>query len=440
MFSFKSLNRSFTLLLVIFIFLTWCLSFYLWLSFNDLEKSYFKNALTSELNKANTAIASAYSSYGRYDTAETTTPPFKIHLTESATVAGTCEPLPLEVKSIEEDGVKTLYIQQNLKLIPKIYPDTKHISQAGCLHIKVSASKDDLQSIHKKISYYKNIAACIPLIQLLIGFYCVYIFRKQFKRLNNDLDSIQSGKIEKIEVDSYINEFEPMLTLLNSELSRIKILQSIIKNRVRDYAHAINSPLTVLFDLCKQYLPEKTLELTDQLIATISNIRDRYVRRMIIKRNDSDNDPIVLELLYNLHAFQFKSLLDINNVEWIIKGSSDITVNADADDLEEAISNLIDNCIKYGESKIETSITVDNNTVNIITDNDGEAPELDQMNLLKQTGGQLDEKYVGYGLGIKSVANIAFLYNGTLNFDNSPLGGLRVTLSLPAGNPPNKDI
>ena len=47
-------------------------------------------------------------------------------------------------------------------------------------------------------------------------------------------------------------------------------------------------------------------------------------------------------------------------------------------------------------------------------------------------GARLDESKPGSGLGLSIVADLASLYGGSLTLGQSPLGGLRAELVLPA--------
>ncbi|HEY9148441.1 MAG TPA: ATP-binding protein, partial [Gammaproteobacteria bacterium] len=47
-------------------------------------------------------------------------------------------------------------------------------------------------------------------------------------------------------------------------------------------------------------------------------------------------------------------------------------------------------------------------------------------------GVRADEQVPGSGLGLAIVNELASLYDGALSLDDSPLGGLRVMLTLPA--------
>jgi len=48
-----------------------------------------------------------------------------------------------------------------------------------------------------------------------------------------------------------------------------------------------------------------------------------------------------------------------------------------------------------------------------------------------ERGKRLDESRPGSGLGLSIVADLASIYGGSLELDESPLGGLRAILRLP---------
>jgi len=49
-----------------------------------------------------------------------------------------------------------------------------------------------------------------------------------------------------------------------------------------------------------------------------------------------------------------------------------------------------------------------------------------------ERGVRIDESSPGSGLGLAIVRDLAEVYGGTISLDESPLGGLRVQVSLPA--------
>ena len=108
-------------------------------------------------------------------------------------------------------------------------------------------------------------------------------------------------------------------------------------------------------------------------------------------------------------------------------------------DLEEMIGNLVDNAGKWAASAVRIAIApepaqsgAERAFFRIAVDDDGPglAPELRAAALTR--GRRLDETKPGSGLGLSIVADLAALYGGDLTLDDSPMGGLRADLRLPA--------
>lgn len=70
--------------------------------------------------------------------------------------------------------------------------------------------------------------------------------------------------------------------------------------------------------------------------------------------------------------------------------------------------------------------------VTITVDDDGEGLDPALMPRVMQRGVRADERVPGSELGLAIVHDLAELYGGSLALERSPLGGLRVRLTMPA--------
>ena len=64
-------------------------------------------------------------------------------------------------------------------------------------------------------------------------------------------------------------------------------------------------------------------------------------------------------------------------------------------------------------------------------DDDGPGIDAAQRDEVLSRGSRLDEQVAGHGLGLGIVRDIVDAWGGGLQLAESPLGGLRVTVSLP---------
>jgi signal transduction histidine kinase len=68
----------------------------------------------------------------------------------------------------------------------------------------------------------------------------------------------------------------------------------------------------------------------------------------------------------------------------------------------------------------------------ITLDDDGPGLNAQQRDVVMHRGVRADEQVPGSGLGLAIVDDLARLYGGRVELLDSPLGGLRATLTLPA--------
>ena len=64
-------------------------------------------------------------------------------------------------------------------------------------------------------------------------------------------------------------------------------------------------------------------------------------------------------------------------------------------------------------------------------DDDGRGLSAAERAQVSRRGQRLDESTPGSGLGLSIVVDLAAIYGGSLQLEDSPLGGLRASLRLP---------
>ena len=110
-------------------------------------------------------------------------------------------------------------------------------------------------------------------------------------------------------------------------------------------------------------------------------------------------------------------------------------VRVQREDLDEMLGNLLENACKWARSRIVIESTPGNvesgSRILITVDDDGSGLPADMRERVLQRGVRADEKAAGSGLGLAIVRDLAELYQGSIALSDSPLGGLRATLTLP---------
>lgn len=96
------------------------------------------------------------------------------------------------------------------------------------------------------------------------------------------------------------------------------------------------------------------------------------------------------------------------------------------------LGNLLDNACKWADRRVDIHADLDGQSLAIRVDDDGRGLAASARDAVLRRGVRADQQVQGSGLGLSIVDDLARLHGGTLTLADSPLGGLRVLLTLPA--------
>ena len=137
-------------------------------------------------------------------------------------------------------------------------------------------------------------------------------------------------------------------------------------------------------------------------------------------------------------ARTFDKVYDERGLEFAIGDLDSLRFRGESQDLTDLIGNLLDNAGKWAREKVQVSAERDTHLGGggrpfffVRIDDDGPGLDPDARAAAVQRGLRLDESRPGSGLGLSIVVDLAAVYGGSLNLEDSPLGGLRASLRLP---------
>lgn len=254
---------------------------------------------------------------------------------------------------------------------------------------------------------------------------------RPLRRVRVALADIRGGRTERMEGD-WPSEVQPLVSELDSLLEHNAAVLGRARTHVGNLAHALKTPLAVLGNEASRRQGPRA-DAIDRQVVTMRRWVDHYLSRAraaatgAVLGARTPVAPVIGDLkrtLRRIHADR--------SVEIVAQQQDETAAfRGERQDLEEMIGNLLDNACKWATSRVEISATRQDGQLVLTIDDDGAGLPPSQHGEAMGRGRRLDESSPGSGLGLAIVADIAGLYGGRLQLDESPLGGLRAVLTLP---------
>ncbi|PVB60310.1 ATP-binding protein [Labrenzia sp. 011] len=148
---------------------------------------------------------------------------------------------------------------------------------------------------------------------------------------------------------------------------------------------------------------------------------------------DGDEEVQTTDIALILEELEEEAEISGHSVTTRIDGPLDAEVRRIS--MKRCLSNLVTNACKYG-SRVEISAGIESNWLVVTIDDDGPGIPEDQRDLAFRAFHRLDlarnQDQSGSGLGLAIARDIARGHGGELFLEDSPLGGLRTRLRVPA--------
>ncbi len=295
-------------------------------------------------------------------------------------------------------------------------------------------------------SRYRNFRNRLAIALLLtgLGLVTATLFQVRFgllplRQIEKGLAAIRSGDVTRLKGELPA-EIEPLQTELNALIQSNQDIVDRARTQVGNLAHALKTPLAVITNEArddKSVLGEKVAEQADLMRDQINLYleRARMAARVGVIGRVTDVRPVVEPIVRALERIHRDRDVAISLV-----CAAGAKFQGERQDLEEMIGNLLDNACKWASGKVHLTISLSpakdtrhgGRRLVVEVEDDGPGLPPEQRAKLGQRGLRLDETKPGSGLGLSIVADLAQLYRGKLELDESGLGGLKARLDLPA--------
>ncbi len=255
----------------------------------------------------------------------------------------------------------------------------------------------------------------------------------------------------RITAEAETDELRRLVSVLNSMLARIDTAFEHQRSFLADAGHEIKTPLTILrgdveVALRRARSPEEYMAVLQQTLKDLRDVSTLADDLITLARSDSGVleprlEPVPVATLVRKATDRFRKAAESAGVQLEEQLPETLAVLGDRALLERALSNLVDNAIKYGGDggRVTLSATVaDGRVVLSVADNGAGIPEGEQGQLLERFyRGEAGRRSTrGSGLGLAIVSAIIDSHGGELELESQPGAGTTVRLILPAADAP----
>ncbi|MCB1415835.1 MAG: HAMP domain-containing histidine kinase [Nitratireductor sp.] len=285
------------------------------------------------------------------------------------------------------------------------------------------------------------------LAAILIWFFVGRRALRRIDMVSRSTERILAGdRSERLPVVGSNDEFDRLSGRMNLMLDRISLLDEGLRNVSDSIAHDLKTPLTRLRNKADQAVgagsDERRQELLSEIIVEADQLIKTFNALLMISRVEAGShvaelQELDLSELLNDVAELYEPVAEEEDVAFEVGIPGKLRVSANRELLSQAVTNLIDNALKYGRPEkgkghISLSAVSSKGWVTIAVTDNGPGIPGDKYDAVKERFARLDESRSkpGNGLGLALVDAIAKIHGGKLEFgDAAP--GLEAKLTLP---------
>ncbi|MFG6081558.1 sensor histidine kinase [Paracoccus litorisediminis] len=247
-------------------------------------------------------------------------------------------------------------------------------------------------------------------------------------RLGRDLRAIRAGRADTLPLPR-VAELRPLASEINGLIEQNRQVLSRAREHVGNLAHSLKTPLAALDNALPEDDPGRALvaRMDRQIGWHLRRARSSGTARALGQRTQVA--PVVDDILLVLRGPITESGLQVD-----LDLPPTLAFAGERQDLEEMIGNLVENAVKWANTRIHiTARPEGRDRLFIAIEDDGPGLSAEDHALAMARGGRLDESGPpGSGLGLAIVADLAALHGGALRLERARLGGLAASLILPA--------
>ena len=286
----------------------------------------------------------------------------------------------------------------------------------------------------------------IVILFLSLTSYNYFINRIYLNDLLSVMSNIANGRYEKKSLDE--NKHTEIDTQLNMISARVETLEKQKDSFIYDISHELRTPLSTIKILSQsiQYSQNDEVDIYKEFFSDIVNEIDRMDNIITDMMQSVDLDPnsyiVKLRLSYLNYLCEsivkrLQPIASKKNITIEFVALSNLQIYIDPTKIDRAVSNIIENAIKYSEndSKIEVTLYQERNRACISVRDEGIGISQSEINRIFERFYRVKKDRSrttgGSGLGLYITKKIIDMHQGEIDIKSIENIGSIFTIKLP---------
>lgn len=317
---------------------------------------------------------------------------------------------------------------------PIINPNDDTGEIKGVMLVSVSTDNIELnKSYLQKIAFILEIVTAF--IILFFGILRVIHFMKPLDQLSEEIGMVQDGYgSESLQINNY-TETARICEKINAMLAQMKVTDDSRQEFVSNVSHELKTPLTsmkVLADSINS-MPDAPLELYQEFMEDITNEVERETKIIndLLSLVKMDKSAAILNL--NIETVNINEMLeqilrrlqpiaDQQMVDLVLESFRPVAAEIDEVKLTLAITNLIENAIKYnrteGDGWVHVTLNADHQYFYLKVEDNGIGIPEDSLEHIYERFYRVEKSHSreigGTGLGLAITRNSILMHRGAI--------------------------
>ena len=314
----------------------------------------------------------------------------------------------------------------------------------------VSVSTDNVRD---SVAYLRNIALIIQLsAAILIVVFAIFVsnfFAKPFRKMTKSIEEIQIGYGEDMLMIDDFTETEEISANINAMLKNMKVLDESRQEFVSNVSHELKTPLTSMKVLADSLIGQEgaPVELYQEFMTDIASEIDRENKiitdLLSLVKMDKAADSINISTVNVNESLELimKRLMPIaekQNIELVLESFRPVTAEIDETKMSLALTNLIENAIKYNDKPdgwVHVSLNADHQYFYVKVEDNGIGIPEDSLDHIYERFYRVDKSHSreigGTGLGLAITRNVILMHRGAIKAFSTEGEGTIFTVRIP---------